>query len=62
MCGVSVVVADMNEKEGHSTVDAITKAGGKAMFVRVDVSKPAEVQHVSGRAPCLCCLRAAIPL
>jgi len=41
-----VVVADMNEKEGNSTVKTIVDAGGKAVFVRVDVSKPTDVERM----------------
>jgi len=38
--GASVVVADLDEKGGQSTVDTIVKAGGKAHFVKADSSKP----------------------
>lgn len=34
-----IVVADMNEKEGANTVKIIKDAGGKAIFVKTDVSK-----------------------
>ena len=36
--GASVIVSDINEKGGQETVNIITKAGGKASFVKVDVS------------------------
>ncbi|MCS7261674.1 MAG: glucose 1-dehydrogenase, partial [Anaerolineae bacterium] len=42
--GAKVVVADFNEKAGHETVAAIRRAGGEAIFVRVDVSDSAQVQ------------------
>lgn len=37
--GASVVVVDINEKEGKKTVKEIKKAGGKAAFFRADVSQ-----------------------
>ncbi|MET3962294.1 NAD(P)-dependent dehydrogenase (short-subunit alcohol dehydrogenase family) [Marmoricola sp. OAE513] len=36
--GASVVVADLNEDSGKQVVAAIEEAGGKAIFVRTDVS------------------------
>jgi NAD(P)-dependent dehydrogenase (short-subunit alcohol dehydrogenase family) len=39
--GASVVVADMNEEKGPQVVAAIEAAGGKAIFVRTDVSDAA---------------------
>jgi NAD(P)-dependent dehydrogenase (short-subunit alcohol dehydrogenase family) len=35
----SIVVADMNDRGGRETVSLIEEAGGKAAFVRVDVTK-----------------------
>ena len=40
--GASVVVADVAEDGGHETVKLIEDAGGRAAFVRADVSKAAE--------------------
>jgi NAD(P)-dependent dehydrogenase (short-subunit alcohol dehydrogenase family) len=40
--GASIVVTDVNESAGAETVDMIRDAGGKAVFLRVDVSKEAE--------------------
>ncbi|RZS74789.1 SDR family NAD(P)-dependent oxidoreductase [Pseudobacter ginsenosidimutans] len=40
--GASVIIADLDEKGGQETVDAIVKAGGKAKFVKADSSKPAD--------------------
>jgi NAD(P)-dependent dehydrogenase (short-subunit alcohol dehydrogenase family) len=37
--GASIVVADMNDRGGRETVSLIEEAGGKAAFVRVDVTK-----------------------
>lgn len=37
--GAKVVVADINEASARQTVDEIEKAGGKATFVPLDVSK-----------------------
>ncbi len=39
--GASVVVADMLEAEGKAVADSIVKAGGKAMFVLLDVTEEA---------------------
>lgn len=40
--GAAVVVADLDEKGGKDTVDMIVKAGGKAVFVKADSSRPAD--------------------
>ncbi|OGO22538.1 MAG: hypothetical protein A2144_02270 [Chloroflexi bacterium RBG_16_50_9] len=42
--GASVVVADIDVKNGQDTVKMIEKAGGKATFVKTDVTKRAEVE------------------
>ncbi len=42
--GAKVVVSDINEKGGQATVDKIVKAGGEAIFVKADVSKPEECE------------------
>jgi len=42
--GAKVVVADWNEVEGKATVDAITREGGDAKFVKVDVSSADSVK------------------
>ncbi len=42
--GASVVVADLNERAGVAAVSDIEAAGGQARYVRVDVSKAAEVE------------------
>ncbi len=39
--GAAVVVAEINEEQGQRVAADIVEAGGKAMFVRVDVSDPA---------------------
>ncbi len=44
--GAKVVVADINDKEGKETVEMIKKAGGKATFVHVDLTKMAEVEQM----------------
>jgi 3-oxoacyl-[acyl-carrier protein] reductase len=38
--GATVMVADIDEAGGRQTVDAIASRGGKAAFVRADVSTP----------------------
>ncbi|HEX9654663.1 MAG TPA: glucose 1-dehydrogenase [bacterium] len=42
--GAKVVVADLQDKAGQETVRLVTKDGGEAAFVHVDVSKAAEVK------------------
>ena len=44
--GASVAVADISEADGQETVRQITDAGGKAIFVKTDVSKVADVQRL----------------
>ena len=49
--GASVVVNYASDKAGaDKTVAAITKAGGKAVAVRADVSKPAEVERLFAKS------------
>ncbi len=42
--GANVVVSDINEKGGQETCDSINNNGGKAIFVKTDVSNSQEVQ------------------
>ncbi len=42
--GAKVVVVDINEEMGQKTVDTIKKKGGKAIFVKADVSNSKEVK------------------
>ncbi len=42
--GAKVVIAGRRDTEGKQVVDQIRAAGGEALFVRTDVSKPADVQ------------------
>jgi NAD(P)-dependent dehydrogenase (short-subunit alcohol dehydrogenase family) len=42
--GAKVAVGDLLEAEGHDVVDHITKAGGQARFVKVDVTSEAHWQ------------------
>jgi NAD(P)-dependent dehydrogenase (short-subunit alcohol dehydrogenase family) len=44
--GARVVVVDMNEKAGGDTVRDVEAAGGKAIFVRADVSKAADCESM----------------
>ncbi|RPE14372.1 SDR family oxidoreductase [Chitinophaga lutea] len=44
--GAKVIVSDVNEKGGQSTVEAIRKKGGDAQFVQCDVSKAAECEQL----------------
>ncbi|MDO8703811.1 MAG: SDR family NAD(P)-dependent oxidoreductase [Sulfuricaulis sp.] len=42
--GAAVAVADVNDTGGEQTVAAISAAGGRAIYVRTDVSREAEVE------------------
>ena len=44
--GAKVVVDDVDDAIGKSTVSAITKAGGEAMFVNADVSNAAAAEKL----------------
>ncbi len=44
--GASVVAADVDERGGSETVDEIQAAGGKATFVRCDVSNAADCERL----------------
>lgn len=44
--GASVVVCDLNEKAGNEMVSRIKGNGGKAIFVKADVSKSAECENL----------------
>ena len=48
--GASVVAVDMNEAAGGETVAAIEKDGGRATFVRADVSRAADVEAMVAAA------------
>lgn len=48
--GASVVVTDIVEQAGEETVSGILDNGGKAIFVRTDVSKEEEVQRMVEKA------------
>jgi glucose 1-dehydrogenase len=47
--GAVVVVIDINEESGNETVTMITEAGGRAIFIKTDVSVSADVQAVEKR-------------
>lgn len=48
--GAKVVVSDVDEQGGRETVRLIKAAGGDALFVRADVSDPAQVEALVGKA------------
>jgi NAD(P)-dependent dehydrogenase (short-subunit alcohol dehydrogenase family) len=48
--GASVVIADTDESAGSRTAAEIAAAGGKAIFVRCDISKGAHVRDMVARA------------
>ncbi|REE78904.1 NAD(P)-dependent dehydrogenase (short-subunit alcohol dehydrogenase family) [Paenibacillus taihuensis] len=41
--GAKLVINDLNEQHGQETVQQIEAAGGEAIFIRADVTKPDEV-------------------
>ena len=42
--GAKVVIADVNEKGGEETLEAIKSSGGEALWIRTDVSKAGDVK------------------
>jgi NAD(P)-dependent dehydrogenase (short-subunit alcohol dehydrogenase family) len=48
--GADVVAADLTEEGGRKTVEQITGAGGRAVFVPTDVSEAAAVEALVARA------------
>jgi len=48
--GASVIVADLDEAKGQEVVQEIVKAGGKAKYLRVDVSKAKDNEHMIATA------------
>lgn len=44
--GAQVIVADFGEEEGIKTVQLIKENGGDAVFVRVNMTKPEDVEHM----------------
>lgn len=48
--GAKVVVADVGVAGGEETVRLVTSVGGKAIFVKADVSKPVEVEALIKKA------------
>src|SRR6266851_568295 len=48
--GASVLIGDIDGEGAENTVTSIKDNGGEASWVRVDVTKPAEVQHLIASA------------
>jgi NAD(P)-dependent dehydrogenase (short-subunit alcohol dehydrogenase family) len=44
--GAAVVAADINEANGWATVQSITETGGRAVFVKTDVTRSTDVQNL----------------
>ena len=44
--GCQVVISDLNEEKGNKLAEEIKQAGGKAIFVRADVSNPADCKEL----------------
>jgi NAD(P)-dependent dehydrogenase (short-subunit alcohol dehydrogenase family) len=43
--GAKVTITGRDEKRGHAVVEKIVNDGGRALFIRSDVRKPAECRH-----------------
>ena len=48
--GARVVVVDVNEVAGHAIVEHVHQAGGKALFVRADVSREVDCARMVAEA------------
>jgi NAD(P)-dependent dehydrogenase (short-subunit alcohol dehydrogenase family) len=48
--GASIIVTDVLADEGEETAQSIRDSGGKAIFVKADVSKEDEVKHLVARS------------
>ena len=44
--GAQVIVSDVDQTGAFETVSIISEAGGRARFIKADVTKPDEVQHL----------------
>jgi len=44
--GANVMVTDINEQEGHQTLNLIKEEGGQGQFFQLDVSNPEQVNNV----------------
>ncbi len=44
--GAAICVVDVNDAAGQQTVERVTGAGGKAIYVRADVSKAADCENM----------------
>lgn len=48
--GAAVVIADLNEVDGKKLADSINTKGGKALFIKLSVTDPANVQAAVDQA------------
>src|SRR4051794_16386618 len=48
--GACVVVAELDSASGEAACQHVTEQGGKAIFVRTDVSSPEQVERAVARA------------
>ncbi len=48
--GVAVAVVDVSQEAGEGTVREIAERGGRAVFVRADVSQPEDAQRIAREA------------
>ena len=47
--GAAIVLADLNQEQGEELVREISAAGGRAIFERADVTRPADCRRVAER-------------
>jgi len=48
--GASVVIAEIDQAAGRAVAEEITSAGGKALFMKTDVTQEEQVKEAIGRA------------
>jgi len=44
--GCNVVISDLNKEKGHKVAEQIKQSGGVAIFIKADVSKPADCENL----------------
>jgi len=47
--GAKVAIADLKVDRGNELADAVERSGGKAIFVRTDVSRTGDVEELIGK-------------
>jgi NAD(P)-dependent dehydrogenase (short-subunit alcohol dehydrogenase family) len=47
--GAKIVIADVNDEEGKKTAESINKSGGKASYIKVDVTDFNQIKAATGK-------------